>query len=144
MIVVCRGLGRAMLTAGLLLGVAACQIASFGPRVEDFGPAHSGRGVSTDLMLTDRTTFDAELLELRDQGLLLLTDEPAIIFVPWDRVRHASFEDLRQTISHQRAPEPEVLDRLRLVARYPQGLDDAQLHLLLDAHGQAQVREERP
>lgn len=137
------GLARLTLAVGLLLASAACQVASFGPRVEEFGPAHSGRGVMTDLMLTDRTTFIAELLEVREQGLLLLTDEPAMVFVPWEGVRHASFDDLRETIGHQRGPEPAVVDRLRLVARYPQGLDDAQLRTLLDAYGQAQVREER-
>ena len=133
------------LAAAALLALAGCRIASFGPRVDDFELTHSGRGITTRIMLQDRATIDGELLALQDDdGLLLLTAEPAILSLPWRAVRHARFPQLRVEVSHGRAPDARDRETLRRVSRHPEGLDDARLRTLLDAYGLAEVREVTP
>lgn len=134
-------LGGVML-AGLLLATGGCRVGSFGPKLDDFAPAHSGRGVITHILLPDASPTGGELLAVRDSGLLVLTAEPAVVLFHWSAVRHATFDDLAATVSHRRPPAADVLERLRLVSRHPQGIDGAQLRALLDAYGLDAMREE--
>lgn len=133
---------RATAVAALLLTIGGCRLISFGPKVDDFAPAHSGRGVLTRLLQFDAGRVGGELLEVREAGLLVLTAEPAIVFFPWATIRHATFDDIRTTLSHGDVPGGATRDELRLVSRYPQGLDEAQLRALLEAYGLDAVRQE--
>ena len=135
---------HALAPLALALLAASCQIGSFGPRVGAFEPAHTGRGVMTSVLLRDRSRIDAELLVAREDGMLLLTGAPEVVYLPWAAVRQATFRQLRLEVSHYRAPERNELITLRHVSRHPQGLDDARLRTLLDAYGLAAVRAVTP
>ena len=135
---------RSALLAVALLALGGCRVPGFGPRVDDFELANSGRGIATRVMLQDRTTFEGELLALRNDGMLLLTAEPAIVAVPWRAVRQARFHQLRIEVSHGRAPEAAERETLRRVSRHPEGLDDTRVRALLEACEIDAVREVQP
>lgn len=137
-----RRLVPATAMAALLLTIGGCRVGTYGPKVDDFAPAHSGRGVMTRLLQFEAGRVGGELLEVREAGLLVLTAEPAIVFFPWATIRHATFEDVPATLSHGDVPDDATRDGLRLVSRHPHGLDEAQLRALLDAYGLDAVREE--
>ena len=136
-----RRIVGATAVVALLLPIGGCRVGSFGPKVDDFAPARSGRGVTTRILQFEAGRVGGELLEVREAGILVLTAEPAIVFFPWATIRHATFDDVRATLSHGDVPGGATREELRLVSRYSQGLDQAQLRALLDAYGLDAVRE---
>ena len=111
-----------------LLLVSAC---TYGAREADFARP-GGEIVTLDLGAGE---VGGELLAVRADGLVLRTD--ALIEVPWVMIRSASFERIGPIRWPERSkPAPDALERLRLVSRFPQGLDIDLSRRLLDAYGQ--------
>jgi hypothetical protein len=93
-----------------------------------------------------------ELLEAREDGLLLLTGSretatpaagPAsgrrITFVRYRNLREARFGNVAPSLEGGQAPSPRALEKLRRVSRFPQGLGRELLDELLRGCGQAAV-----
>ena len=122
----------------MLLGLVSASC-SYGPRIADFGPAHTPYGVSGRLTTRD-AEISGEVLEVRDTGVIVLTVASGKLrLVPYSEVRASRFDRLGGLLGGNRAPDPAARERLRLVSRFPQGMSPAVLHTLLNAHGQTEL-----
>lgn len=122
--------------------VAACSV---GVKVEDFKPAQGLQGVHVTLQLNgdviegNRTA--GELLAVRDDGILLETTEipnsevakRRVVLIPFWMMKTATLEQMGRVrvASDGKALDEMKLNRLRLVSRFPQGLSDELLAILL-------------
>jgi len=159
-----------LLAPAAVLGLVACTL---GPRFADFGPAHAPEGVRVVASLASssappgRTEVQGELLEVREQGLLVLgmlvelrevrKPEKAlpmqhsggrrrVVLVPFGVIQKARFEGTGRCCELQDGivPTDAVRDRLRLVSRFPQGIAPELLRRLLEIQGQAEIQRLGP
>ena len=130
--------------------VAGCSV---GIKIEDFKPAQGPQGVHIELLLERRTILgrriSGELLAIRaDRILLKVFDNPdspnatsRVLLIPYSLIRTLKPEqmDRMRLLSQREEMDEDHLNRLRLVARFPQGLSDEMLAVLLADLGQDQV-----
>lgn len=132
---------------------------AFGMTTEKFRPTHSPRGIETRITTSD-AEFAGELIEIREAGLVLLSEkmfsptpngiaetaDRRLRLIPYADVRRSRFEQLgrRFDITLGRAPTGEGRERLRLMSRFPQGLSQELLSELLEAHGQTELAGIQP
>ena len=132
---------------------------SYGTTTEKFRLTHSPRGIETRITTSD-AEFAGELIEIREAGLVLLSEkmfsltrngtieaaERRLRLIPYAAVRRSRFEQLgrRVSINDGRAPTSGGRERLRLVSRFPQGLSQETLSQLLEEHGQTELAGIQP
>jgi len=129
------------------LAVAACHV---GPQVNKSDLGVSAYGANVDVELTrkvraKRVEYNGELLEVRDDGLLILTHEevdtdPRIALIPWSTIYRAGTSDLpgiAVRMSQGDSQRKASTDKLRNVSRYPQGLSPGLTDRLLARYGQS-------
>ncbi|HYO47336.1 MAG TPA: hypothetical protein VEY33_11695 [Gemmatimonadota bacterium] len=125
-----------MTRAALLLALLLVQGCTFGTRESSF--TRPG-GEEVTVSLGDNHEVTGELLAARREGLLLRTT--GVFEIPWDEIESTSFDRLRDVRWPERSiPNSQTLEKLRLVSRFPQGLDEAMTRRLLEAYGQEGVR----
>jgi hypothetical protein len=128
---------RLSLTVTMLAGLCACF--SFGPEVERFGPAHRPGGIGGTYSAGDEA-FEAELLEVSDSALMVVTSEGRILLLPYATIRKAEFAQLASLqIVDGKRPGRSQLERLRIFSRYPAGLQPEIVRALLIAYGRTEV-----
>ncbi len=117
--------------AAVLLG--GCHV---GSRQENSRPARTPFGAT---MVIDFRTR-AELLVATDSGFLVRLGTGRVAFARFSQMRSVSFEQLDGTYYwwRDRLRDPGYVARVRLVARYPQGLLPEQLAELLRLSGQTE------
>lgn len=140
--------------AGLvLIGLSIAGCATVGVEVDEFKPAQGPQGVHMELKLNgdivDGNSIEGELLAVRADGVVLNvlnhTDkaEPSarLVWVPFRMMNKARLEQMGSVRikSQGQAMDEKNLNKLRLVARFPQGLSDELLATLLAESGQAQI-----
>ena len=137
-----------------LLAIAAAAGCTYGVTDRTFVPARSPYGVQTQV-ITHRIELRGELIETRDSGLVVLStwtklptedkrlavQERTLRFLPFRSINQATFDQLgpRYRIVGGRPPTVEVLDRLRLVSRFPYGMSPQILAELLNETGQSSL-----
>jgi len=135
-----------------LLIISACGCAAGACSVTDssiYRPIHQGRitnGTREDsptgmwINVMTEVEWYGELIEVRQDGIILLTDRK-LRLLPYQAIRSSKISAFRfnENILKGRAPEPRVLQQLRLVSRYPQGLAPELLQQLLLAYGQTEM-----
>ncbi len=136
----------------LMLFVAGCSV-GVGVQIENFKPAKGPQGVHMELRLKGKViggnTITGELLAVRaDRILLNVIDNPdspnatsRVVLIPVSMVKTAEPEQMYRVKvrSKRKELDEEQVNRLRLVARFPQGLSDEMLAVLLADLGQDQV-----
>ena len=159
---------RTLLAPAGFLCLVACHL---GPRFAEFGPAHAPAGVRVEASVAAskasvaRTEVQGELLEVREQGLLVLgvlvevreeglkkvpmqhsDGKKHVVLVPFGGIQKARFEGTGRCceLNERIVPTDQVRDRLRLVSRFPQGLSPDLLRRLLEIQGQAEVQKVGP
>lgn len=128
---------RLAIGAGVALGLGAggCHL-GLGPTPETFEPAQRPAGVHATLRLADQTV-EGELLELRDSTLLLLTaPSPRIAAVPLSSIRVGNFAQARESIVRGRFSSESERNVIRQLSRFPAGIPESVLRILLETHGQ--------
>jgi hypothetical protein len=131
-----RRLRPALLLA--LLTAASCRVGGWNDE-----QVAAARGGTVELELAD-DDIRGELLAADDEAVLILVGASEILGARWDdlerfRVRDRPVDDVRDgTI-----PGPAHLREIQLASRYPFGLPDDQLAILLEGVGQDAVREVR-
>jgi hypothetical protein len=118
---------------------------------ETYPPAHGPRGVSVSVTAGQRQ-FSGELLEVRDSGLVILAapsvtlrssspaaggassqahEQRTLRFVPYGEILSSEVDrtSSRFAIKDRRTPDRNVRERLRLLSRFPQGLNPELLQL---------------
>lgn len=127
--------------------LAACHV---GPQVDKSDLGVSAYGANVDVELSrkagaKRVEHNGELLEVRDDGLLILTHEeadidPRIALIPWSTIHRAGTSDLpgiAVRMSQGDSQRKASTDKLRNVSRYPQGLSPELTGRLLARYGQS-------
>lgn len=122
-----------------LLGLTSCVL---GTTARGFGPAVTPRGVRTSLEIPGPIKrVSGELIEVGDSALLLALPSAELVSVRYRSIKAASFRQVTVDWTGGARPTPAVLERLRLVSRYPQSLSADRLEALLTASGHPRVRE---
>lgn len=125
---------RSLITRAMAaIAMVACYT---GPSAGSFTPAATGHGIDGSLRLRE-TRIVGEVLEVSDSGYVLLSQN-MLTFIPYSAVRSASFSGLGSYDDGR--PEPEMMERLRLVSRFPQGITPSTMRVLLADTGQPNVR----
>ena len=138
----------------LILAMGGC---STSVEVKDFKPAQGPQGIQMELTLNgdviDGDKISGELLAVRGDGVLLnVVDYPnsvsaptTVVLIPFWMMDTASLEQMgRAKVESQGEEKNKVyLERLRLLARFPQGLSDQLLAVLLSDLGQEQLEVPR-
>lgn len=141
-----------LLVLGLVLLGSACT-RNVGVLVEDFKPAHLPAGIATEVTLAKDLVpgnkIDGELIAVTDKGLTLLLHKPLateeglrrLVEVPFGAMRRAKFDQLglSSVRSEGQAIDDARRDRLRLLSRFPQGLEGELLAQLLATYGEAGI-----
>ena len=129
----------------LLLGFSALfilQSCRYGTTVESFPPARSPKGVTGDVV-TRRSTYSVELIEVRETGIVILTAK-TFRFVPYSAIASSKFDGISDSISGRKSPSAKTREHLSLVSRFPQRLAPELLQRLLSANGQTELAQDNP
>jgi hypothetical protein len=130
---------RTALLAGLAIAVVVtgCHV---GPNAQSYTVARTPYGARLALMVADER-FEAELLAVRDSGLLVLRSNQ-LLLVPFrsiDDARSAGGAHVGVELRDGRRPTSDEMERLRIQSRYPQGVTPELERRLLEAYGQTSL-----
>ena len=116
----------------------------YGVSVDSFPPARTARGVTSDVT-TDRGRFVGELIEVRDSGIVILT-ERSLRLVLYSEIVSSRFEGMNRGVAlgNRRPPTAESREQLRMSSRFPPGLTPEMLERLLKAQGQTSLAGGNP
>ena len=127
---------RVWLIALLYLS-AGCYV---GPNVQKYGPAISPAGIESTVQLTNKSSFEGELLTIEDTGVALLS-ENEIIEIPSSIIDYVKIKGVRSRIRIRANPiSDKTLARLRPLCRFPAGIPDEALSKMLATRNQSSVR----
>lgn len=123
---------RYVLPAALAL-VTGCWTS---PAPSNFPPARSPHGIQASLQTHSGVDVSGELLEVRDSAYVMLFNNRVTI-VPYLTLRNAEFphQDWGQIASYSN-PSAATRDRVRWYSRFPFGMNDSALAVLLRDSGQ--------
>ena len=136
-----RRVRAVVLVLGLIV-LFTLQSCRYGRTVESFPPAHTPKGV-TGHVVTSRTDYTAELIEVRDSGIVILAAR-TFRFVPYSAIASSRFDGVGDSISNRKTPSSKSRERLRLVSRFPQGLTPELLQKILSANAQTELAQDNP
>jgi hypothetical protein len=111
----------------------------YGTSVTHFPPAQGPHGVMVQVT-TDQRPFSGELIEVRDTGLVLLADQK-LRLLPYTAIVSSRIDQTssRYAPRNRLAPNPDALEHLSLLSRFPQGLTADLLHSLLGIYEQTEL-----
>ena len=131
------------LSAVLVVFLAGCTV---GPSIDRLHALESGQGIEVALVGTTNPSrrHRFELLSAEDTGLYLRLIEAevsdAIYWIPYQEIASAEFGAMPQlNFDDGREPTLGRKHDLRLVSRYPQGIDDELREALLRAYDQEEI-----
>lgn len=127
-----RPLHSTALAVIVLTMAGGCHV---GPSVATYPPATTPFG-AVGKFKVGKTSFDAELLAVRDSALVLLRDREVIV-VRFADLASSSFRHVDVSVSRTQRPSSEELAQLRILSRFPQGLSAELEKELLERYGQA-------
>ena len=120
--------------AAVLLGAGCLH----GPRLDRFKPAIQPEGIQATIWLRGGEKLSGELLAAPEDGLIIRANK--IVMIPFERIKRGDFAQRKSLlIGSGRVPHPGKHEQLRLMSRFPQGLDGAVLDRLLEAYGQREL-----
>jgi hypothetical protein len=135
-----------MRTFTAMLAVLCCATltggCAYGMTAEKLTAAHEPAGVRTRVN-TGQRHLSGELIEVRDDGLLLVSDK-IVRLVPYGTIVSAQFDQTKDQIDGRQPPARDRRERLRLLSRYPQGLTPDLLRELLRAYRQDELKGVEP
>lgn len=150
--------------AGIVSVMMSACIPYYGPETNQYSPASRPAGIAAALNLGS-DTLQAEILALEEDALIVLVDRlpehrmaGRLAQVPFRGIQTAEFAnadgfdysfrefflsfappgppDARALVIHDGALDSETHERLRLLSRYPQGLNDELLARLEGVYGE--------
>jgi hypothetical protein len=135
-----------MRTFTVTLAVVCCATltggCAYGMTADKLTAAHEPAGVTVRIN-TGQRQLSGELIELRDDGLLVVSDK-IVRLVPYGTIVSAQFDQTKNKIDGHQPPARDRRERLRLLSRYPQGLTPDLLRDLLRAYGQDELKGVEP
>ena len=126
-----------LLAFSTLALLGGCQV---GPRAENFPYAQNPQGIKTSLLFGE-SRFEGELLEVRENEMVVLGEDRVLFLVPFTAIQRGTFDRRRHLLIERGAiPSPEHREQLRLLSRFPQGIDESLEKRLLEAYGQTELQ----
>lgn len=124
-----------VLAAALL--ASGCQI---GANAANFDVARNPEGVMMRLT-TSSGSIDGELLDVRDNGIVVLQADGRVAFAPWTATSMVVARNIRMPISYSRGqpPSADVRATLILVSHFPHGMTADIEKRILASRGQADM-----
>jgi hypothetical protein len=118
------------------------MVISTGESLDKFPLARVPGGARCDILMPYRV-FVGELIAAQDDGIVLLREK--LRFVRYEHIVALEFgKGLPQyKIERRRTLKPDVLERIRYLSRFPQGLSPELLQKLLQAYGQTELMQTR-
>jgi hypothetical protein len=129
-------------TLAVVCGATLTGGCAYGMTAEKLTPAHEPAGVTVRISTPGRQ-LSGELIELRDDGLLVVSDK-IVRLVPYGSIASAQFDQTKDRIEGHQPPSGDRRERLRLLSRYPQGVGPDLLTDLLRAFGQNELKGVEP
>lgn len=136
------------------ISLSACHV---GPQIKDLDLAQNPEGATIEVQVVpagarNKLKLEGELLEMRDDGVILLggdndTIDDELIFVAWARaarIRATQFGGYRADIGRSLELSDKTMERFRLISRYPQGISGEIMENLLEAYRQSELRRFDP
>jgi len=122
-------------SASFVLG--ACQM---GKNAANLPVAHTVAGATMQIR-TGSQRFDAELLEVRSNGIVVAKKDGQIAMVPWTSTRSASAKGLGREYAYGVLipPSRDVLPNLVKVSHFPQGMSPEIEAWILASRGQKEI-----
>jgi hypothetical protein len=119
------------------LSLSACQI---GANAAKFEVARNPEGAVVQLT-TAAGKFDAELLEVRDSGIVVLRKDGRVAFAPWKSTRFVSVRNIKMTVGYGGGgpPSRDARTIMVLVSHFPQGMSAEIEKQVLASRGQAEM-----
>ena len=111
--------------------LAGCQV---GTHARNYPPATGPAGAIVNIELSDRSKLTGELLAVEPTSLLLRI--PELVRVPLAQVRSGR----APKVGFDGKLKGNSRERLRLISRYPQGVNPELEAQLLQAYGQDEVK----
>ena len=126
------GAARRLAVAAALLAAATAPTACHtSPPPEQYTPARDPRGVGGTLTMQDGRTVAGELLAVDDSSFVMLAGRRVGV-ARFGAVRRAAFAHLGPVSrSSGGRPTPQMLERARLLSRFPFGIPPAAMTALL-------------
>ena len=124
-----------LLAAALFIGTG-CQM---GKNAAKFPVAHTVAGATMQITTTQR--FDAELLEVRTNGIVVARKNGPVTMIPWTSIKRASVKGLGREYMFGllMPPVSSVLFNLEKVSHFPQGMTPDIEARLLASKGQKEI-----
>ena len=164
-----RNFHNKLVFAGIVSFMMSACIPYYGPDVHELAPATRPAGIASVLDLGS-DTLQAEILALEEDALIVLVDRipqdemaGRLARVPFTGIRTAEFAnadgfdysfwkfflslgpprppEARSLVIHGGALGPAIHERLRLLARFPQGVNDELLARLEAVYGEMEAVE---
>lgn len=125
----------------LAIALASVSACTFGKNAARIPLAQQPFGASMKITTTSSAAYSGELLEVGDDGMTMRQAQGKIMFVPFVVLRGFIVNDLGSGYSSNRGgkPGPEMLQRLKTVSHYPQGIPAEIRQRLLALMQQAEV-----
>lgn len=121
--------------AFVLLFAAALIGCAVGPAVENFAPAQQPAGVEVTLSVDKGAVLKGELLEVRNIGLVVLTGNE-VTLIPYTSIRKGTVRQTSVVLKDWTPPTATDREKLRLLSRFPQGINPSLLASLLAVYQQ--------
>jgi hypothetical protein len=118
--------------------VSACHI---GATAADYTPATKAEGV-TMTITTGAGSLAGELVEVRENGIVMLLSDGRVVLVPWSVTTSAAAQGVpgtRTSYGFKTQPGAEVRNNLVAVSHFPQGMTPEIQARFLAAHKQSEI-----
>ena len=118
---------------------------TFGPSISGLSSLSRGEGIQVEIARKSRPTMHVfELLSAENDGLYLhlrnAEVSDALYWIAYEDVAAARFSGMsRLDFNGADGSPPSRLHEMRLVSRYPQGIDDRLLDILLKTYDQDEI-----
>lgn len=124
----------------LIAAVFISQGCQLGANAANFPVAHRVNGATLRIVTTSER-FDGELLEVRDNGIVVFKKDGQVVLIPWVVTRSVSAPGLGREFSYGllMPPSRAVIPNLVKVSHFPQGMSPQVEARLLAGRGQKEI-----
>lgn len=122
----------------LIVSLSACHL---GGSAASYMPATSAEGARMTIS-TETGRFGGELIEVRENGIVVLLSDGKVAMVPWSVTTNAAAQGVPGMLASYGSkitPGPETRRNLVAVSHFPQGMTPEIQSRFLAAHNQSSI-----
>ena len=146
-----KPLERTLYLLAFLQPLALSGCITWGPKLNEFEPAKTPNGLSTEVEVKlpfgsgPSRSLQGELVAVDDRGIFILyrpemTGQERVAQVAYESINRATFEKVTYlNITSPKRPAGDKREQLRLMSRYPQGVNSPGFQKLLASLDQTEI-----